>query len=133
MNRRFFMMMISAVAVSLMSASFAQADEVGDLQKRFKERYPKLAELRNDGTLGETWDGWTEAVKEATPEVAAFVAAESADRKRLYAIIAERQGAKPEEVGERNAVRIFKSAEPHHYLKLKDGKWVQRKDIELKD
>jgi uncharacterized protein YdbL (DUF1318 family) len=132
MDRRFFMMTVLAGAMGLLSTA-ARGDELSDLQARFKERYPKLLELRNAGTLGETWEGWVEAVKETTAETAALVAMENADRKKLYAIIGGKQGVNPDEVGRRNAIRIFKSAEPEHYLTLKEGKWVQRKDVKLEE
>ncbi|MEX2215700.1 MAG: DUF1318 domain-containing protein [Phycisphaeraceae bacterium] len=133
MNRRLFMMMLLAGATALMSTTAARADEKSDLQARFKERFARLSQLRGDGTVGETWEGWVKSLKEAAPEIAALIEAENTDRAKLCAIIAKEIGATPEEVGRRNALRIFRSAEPNHYLMTDNGKWVQKKDLKSKE
>ena len=52
--------------------------------------------------------------------------AENRDRKELYAVLAKQEeGATPELVAERNAIRNFKKAKPGEFLK-KDGKWIQK-------
>ena len=133
-NVKAWMLFLSlAVAFTgLFVPASARADELADLQSRFKARYPKLQELRNSGAVGETWDGWVQVVKgTGEKEVAEIVVAENVDRKALYVLLAARQKTTPELVGERNGLRIFKSAAPDHYLKTKDGKWDQKKNIKI--
>lgn len=119
-------------AMLALSPAAASADELTDLQARFKQRYPELMKLRDAGTVGETWNGWCEVVKPpATDEVAKFIAEENADRTALYAIVAKKQNTTPDMVAERNGTRNFKAAAPTHWLKIKEGKWVQKKDVKI--
>ncbi len=118
--------------VGTLTATPAQADEMSDLRDRFMERAPRLLQLRNAGTLGETFAGWVEPVKGAPEKaVADLVTAENNDRKALYALIAARQGIDAAVVAERNALRIFKSSADDHLLKTKDGTWVKKKDATI--
>jgi hypothetical protein len=112
----------------------AQQDEMQQLKDRFAQRYPKLVELKRGGKAGETWQGYIETVKpeyngdrvDENTTVAQFVAAENADRRRLYQLVAEMQQTTAQKVAERNALRNFSKAANGEYLKGKDGKWVQK-------
>lgn len=132
MARRSTMFALLAACVALLLPATAQADEMSDLQAKFKSRFPKLTELRNAGTVGETWDGWVQVVKGGgEKDVAEIVAAENTDRKALYALLAAKQKTTPELVGERNGLRIFKAASADHWLKPKDGTWAQKKNVKI--
>jgi len=131
---RYAIIALFAAALGLLLAQPASADELGDLKDSFKARAAKLLELRDAGTVGETFDGWAALVKGgADKAVADFISAENADRKALYALIAAKQSIAADVVAERNAIRVFKSAAPDHYLKTKAGKWVQKKNVTIDD
>ena len=55
---------------------------------------------------------------------------ENTDRKAFYALTAEKFETTPEIVARSAGIRNFKAAEPEHWLKLKDGTWVQKKNLE---
>jgi len=129
--------------VGLLLALPALAEDAGEIDKlkeRFKKRYPTLLELKNDGKIGETTRAKVEAVKaEYLDEIAlgettvkAFLAAENKDRDRLYVLMAKQAGTTVDKVVERAAKRNFGRAADEHYLKLKSGKWVQKKDYKRK-
>ena len=110
--------------------SAARAATSQELQKRFQERYPKLLEQKSAGKIGETFQGFVEAVKEDyTKEeaVSGLVNAENADRTELYKLLAAKENITPEKVAERNALRNFQRARPGDYLKGQDGRWTQKK------
>lgn len=115
----------------------AAAQSMGELQERFKARYPTLLALKNQGKVGETWHGYAENVKpEYAGEVARpnqtvrqFLDEENKDRLRLYTIIAEQQKTTVEKVAQRNAVRNFEKAGPEEFLRQEDGSWVQKKNM----
>lgn len=120
------------VLLTLFGVVFAVAAtdaELDGLRAKFKARYPKLAEFKRDGKLGETAKGFVEAVR---PEVLneAIVKKvrdeENADRKKLYAILSGQEGVEPEKVAERNAKRNFENARPGEYLQGKDGVWRRK-------
>lgn len=126
MNRR---ALLPLAAMVLFGAATAQAVDFAKLKERFKERYPKLLKAKDAGKIGETFQGYVEAVKPGYVQDAALkklLADENADRKTLYKAIAAKEGVAPEKVAERNAVRNFKKAKPGHYLRNKDGKWVKK-------
>ena len=133
-----------ALVLLLVAATAVVADtqeELKELKLSFKKRYPTLAKMRKAGRIGETFDGYVEAVKadtlkekvdpkaESSPTVAEFLKTENEDRGRLYVILAKRSETTPEKVAARNAARNFDRAGAEEFLKTKDGKWVKKKDL----
>jgi uncharacterized protein YdbL (DUF1318 family) len=55
------------------------------------------------------------------------VAAENADRKKVYAAIAKQQGTTAELVGKRRALQIAKKAKAGTWIQDQSGKWNQKK------
>ena len=97
-----------------------------DLQERFKQRLPKLKELKKQGIIGETYEGYVDFVKGKPKDAEKLVKEENADRKELYTTIAQREGTTPEKVAERNGKRNFTKATPGEFLRDADGKWHQK-------
>jgi len=117
---------VAIMALLLMPfVAMAQDSSKEELQKRFKERYPKIAELKKDGVVGETSDGYVDFVEKKDAKAADLVEQENADRKQLYALIAKKEGVKPATVAERNAKRNFDRAQSGEFLK-EDGKWHKK-------
>lgn len=130
--RRSMIFSLLAACVALLLPAVVHADEMSDLQAKFKSRFAKLSELRDSGAVGETWDGWVEVVKGGGEKaVAEIVSAENTDRKSLYALLAAKQKTTPELVGERNGLRIFKAAAADHLLKPKGGTWTAKKNVKI--
>lgn len=118
--------LLLAWGMSLLLAATAPAADMKELQQRFKERYPKLQEFKQAGTVGETSDGYIEFVKERDRDAAKVVDAENADRRELYKLLAKEAGTSAEVVAKRNAQRNFERARAGEWLR-KDGKWEQKK------
>jgi len=114
----------------------APADTKADLKEKFEGRYPKLQQAKRQGKVGETWQGYVESVEDDSDEALAdLMKDENADRKKLYALIAEEETKGDRkvsltQVAERNARRNFGNAKPSEPLKTRDNKWIQRKDVE---
>lgn len=108
-----------------------------ELKERFERRHDDLNRLKEQGRVGETWNGLVEAVddeSELNAEARRLIDQENADRRRLYDLIADDvvEGEKrisPEKVAERNARRNFTNAKPKEFLKTREGFWFQRNDI----
>jgi len=117
---------VSLLVLVVPAVSHASTKE--ELQKRFKERDPKLVELKQAGTIGETYQGYVELVDERSKDkdAKAIVDEENADRKELYKVIADKEGTSADVVAERNAKRVFEKAKPGEYLKGADGKWKRK-------
>ena len=108
------------------AATFAQeSKEEAALQKRFKARYPELRQLKADGVIGETSEGYVDFVEKKDPKAAKLVEAENNDRKALYKLLAEKEGATVEQVARVSAKRNFERARAGEYLK-EGGKWKKK-------
>src|SRR5438105_4962436 len=98
------------------SAAFCRADDgkedsgMAALRKRFEQRYEQVHALKSKGVIGETSDGYVEFVKEKDKSAASLVDDENADRKKLYELIAKKEGTTVAKVAERNAKRNFEKA-----------------------
>ncbi len=115
-------------------------DELKDLKERFQKRYATLAALKDSGRIGEIFDGYCGVVKPEyagekastapdSPTVGEFAETENKDRRRLYALLAERNELTPELFAERNGKRNFENAGPEHFLKPKGKDWTKKKDL----
>lgn len=117
--------MVLGFAALLAGAAVAGDDERA-LQQRFRERAPQLQRLKQDGKIGETWQGYVEAVEGGGGEAGSLISAENDDRRKLYQLISRQEGIAAEEVARNNAVRNFNKARKGEYLKGPDGKWKQK-------
>jgi uncharacterized protein YdbL (DUF1318 family) len=117
--------------------------EKARLQDRFKQRYPTLTQLQKAGQVGETYLGLAEVTPQGDGSAKAggghggqtvrqFVDEENTDRKRLYELLAAETGATPQQVAQRDANRRFQKAEPEDWLMIREGRWVQKKDVRAK-
>lgn len=113
-----------------------------ELKKRFEARADRLNRWKTQGLIGETFEGWVEAVHDdlIKGEQREVVADENADRKALYALIAERvdesgesRHVPPRAVADRNARRNFDKAESAHLLKVSEGYWISKRDLPQAD
>lgn len=127
----------------LLLPAAAHADDMSNLKQRFKERYPVLLKLREAGTVGEMYNGLTDAVdKESLTDkieekgrdeprtLKEFLKAENDDRIQLYKLIAEETKTSVETVAKHNAARNFEKAKKDEFLKpSKEAAWVRKKDM----
>lgn len=120
-------------------------EQKAELRDSFKQRYPALARLQDQGLVGETDRGLAEVVKpeyasrkvdasdKDSPTIAAFVAAENRDRNALYALLAKELKTTADKVARRDAMRRFEKAESNHWLHTQKNGWVQKQDLKKQD
>jgi uncharacterized protein YdbL (DUF1318 family) len=85
------------------------------------------AELRASGIAGEQADGYLGLIGPAPGPVRAKVDAVNIKRRAYYTEIAQKRGAKIEEVGAATACEIFASrVQPGQFYRLSDGIWRKR-------
>jgi len=143
MKRYYLMTLFAALALGLAPANLlaAKPDAEGgktekkegaagdarikELQEKFKQRYEQVHDLKKQGVVGETYEGYLDFVKDKG-SAGQVVDDENADRKELYKLIAEKEGTTPEKVAERNAKRNFSKAATGDFLKGADGKWQKK-------
>ena len=140
-RQRFVWIMLAVIALAPAAAWAAKPDEGGktekkqpaedpklkELQERFKQRYGQIRELKKQGSVGETYEGYLDYVTDKKADDAKkLVDAENADRKELYESIAKNEGTTTEKVAERAAKRNFTKAAAGEFLKGADGKWTKK-------
>lgn len=130
------MLMLTLLGLIAMPVAAAD-DDLATLKERFKQRYPTLIKLKEAQKVGEVHDGFAGAVRagylddKATEKmtVKQFLDAENSDRKKLYAIMAERTDTTAEEVATANAARLFEQGKGDWYFKPEGSGWKMKKDI----
>lgn len=103
-------------------------DELAQLRERAEKRYPEVQRLKTSAALGETYLGYLAVPpsSEIDDKGKALMRDENADRKRVYALLAEKEGTTAEKVADRAARRNFARAKSGEYLLFPNGEW-QRK------
>ena len=119
--------LITLIALLLVPATalHAQESKKEQLQKRFKERYPAILELKSRGIVGETDEGFLDWVKKKDPKQAELVEQENADRKELYKDLAKKTNESEEKVAKHAAQRNFDKAKSGEFLKYA-GEWKKK-------
>lgn len=96
------------------------------IKERMRERLPEILQLKAEGIVGETNDGYLAFVGEKTVKED-LVQAENLDRRRVYAAIAQQQGTTAEFVGKRRAQQLAAQAKPGFWLQDESGSWYRKK------
>lgn len=109
---------------STYSAAFAENLE--DLEERFKARLPIIKVLKQKHIVGENNKGFLEFITDKK-EKKNVVDAENSDRHKVYAAIAKKGGTTIQVVGIHRAAQIEKKADPGEWLQDARGRWYQKK------
>lgn len=136
-----FIFILSALLMLCGVAAPVHAQTKDQLKAQFKAREADLSELKQKGRIGETIDGYVEAVDRAAPadeKVARLVSDENKDRRRLYQIVAdeintEHQGAPVKAtvatIAARNAARNIERAGENEMLRVEKDHWIRARDF----
>ncbi len=99
--------------------------EASSVKERMAARLPEITQLKDKGLLGENNMGYLAYIKESKPQQD-IVEAENADRGKVYAAIARKQGVSVDLVGKRRAKMLFERGKKGYWFQQQDGKWVQK-------
>lgn len=136
--RHWLLMLVMALTPAVLAVSAAAGPESkAELKEQFERRYPAIGRLKSQGKVGETFEGFVDAVQEAKldDDAKKLIDDENRDRRKLYDLIADEvknreRNVSADKVAERNARRNLANAKPNEYIKSKDGVWVQRQDVQ---
>ncbi len=106
-------------------AATAFADKASILAS-MKARRDKVTALKDAGTVGEGVAGLLLARSGLDAEGTKLIAADNADRKALFALMAKQKGIPPVEVGKVMAKGFFSRGKPGHWFRDSKGKWKQK-------
>jgi uncharacterized protein YdbL (DUF1318 family) len=117
-----------AITLAFAAPSAHAADsksEKAKLRARSESRYPEVRKYKSAGKVGETSEGFLEAVKESDAALGKLIDEENADRRALYQLISKDQGANVDAVARKAAQINFRDAKKGDYLKDGD-QWRQK-------
>ncbi len=116
--------LVSFALFSVLLAS-VQAQDLGAVQARMRERLPKIDALKADGALGENNRGFLE-VRENKGDAASVSSEENADRTTVYTAIARQTGSNPAAVGAARAKQIAANSARGVWLQRESGEWYKK-------
>ncbi|MBU0969791.1 MAG: YdbL family protein [Proteobacteria bacterium] len=117
---RSVMILVFLSLMVLVATSGAQG-----IKERMKQRLPAIVELKAQGLVGEDNQGYLAFVTDQKSQEE-IVASENADRKAVYAQIAQQQGTTLDLVEKRRAMTLAERAIPGEYIQKADGSWVKK-------
>jgi hypothetical protein len=107
------------------STDSALADTMTDIKTRMKTRLPIIKTLKVQNIIGESNRGYLEFIRSERREQQ-VVNAENADRRKIYALIAQQSGTRLEVVEKHRAAQIHLKADPGEWLQDAKGHWYQK-------
>lgn len=139
--KRIIILLATLLALSPL-ASPAHAEPTKDqLKTQFKAREAELKDLKRTEQVGETVDGYIDAVdaKSASDEkISRLLSEENADRRALYKLLADEINkenpkapvkATMETIAARNALRNIERAGAEEFLRVAKAHWIRVKDF----
>ena len=111
--------------LALLTISFIMnAEDLGMIKQRMKERAQLINVLKEKGFVGENNQGFLKSKKDNPKED--IVKAENTDRALVYQVIAEKMNTTPDVVGVRRAEQISSDAPSGTIIQGKDGNWYRK-------
>ncbi len=136
------LLLAAIAALSLFTAPAPAQNEPAKeaLKAQFKSREADLRDLKQRGVVGETIDGYMDAVDPggAGERAAATLRDENRDRRALYEMLADEINAENPNaqvkatvvtIAERNALRNIERAGPDEFLRVGKDHWIRAKDF----
>jgi len=123
MKNRIFVVRVltfTAILFAISTVTFAQ-----DIKARFKDRLPKIIELKSQGIIGENNQGYLSFVGNDR-QMQDVVEAENTDRRTVYEEIGVREGTTVQTVGQRRALQLRDLANPGDWVQNDAGKWYRK-------
>ncbi len=115
------------LALTMFAGGLVEGESAAAVKARLTKRLPAINALKEKGLVGENNKGYLEARGKMSESDAKVVAAENADRKYIYTMLARKVGQPVEVVGARRAAQIAKKSKPGLWIQQPDGTWVKKK------
>ena len=119
-----FRMLVVLAAVALGPVAFSAQD--GAVKARIEQRLGAVTALKDRGVAGENNRGFLEVRGTASAEDQKIISDENADRRSVYAAIAQQTGATPDAVGQKRAAQLAGLAKPGHWIQDAGGQWKKK-------
>jgi uncharacterized protein len=114
---------LSLLFIFCSSTAFAEDSQA--VLSRMKSRMPEILELKNQGIIGETNDGFLE-LRVPNTDKQPIIKSENADRLFVYKIVAKKQNVSVDRVGRIRALKLAQMAGTGDWLEDDAGNWYQK-------
>lgn len=111
-------------AISLGAVTLQAQDPA--LKARIEKRVGSVNALKDKGVAGENNQGFLEGRGGASAADQQIISEENSDRRAVYAAIASKTNASPDQVGQKRAAQIASLARPGHWIQDAGGAWKQK-------
>ena len=121
------MLRLLLVSAAFMFGTVAlRAEDLGAVKARIEQRLGAVNGLKDRGVAGENNRGFLEARGSASGADQQVISAENADRRTVYAALAQQTGATPDSVGRQRAQQLASLARRGHWIQESNGQWHQK-------
>lgn len=107
-------------------AAGVSASDLNELRARMSERLPEVVQLLRLERVGENNQGFLSRRGGLSEDEEKVFSAENTDRQALYAILAQRERLKPEEVGRAQARQLARLSAKGFWIQDEEGEWYQK-------
>ena len=114
-------------ALAVFAGVVLKAESAGAMKARLTKRLPAIIALKEKGLVGENNKGYLEARGDLSGNDAKVVAAENADRKYIYTMLAKKLSQPVGVIGARRAAQIAQKSKSGLWIQQPDGTWVKKK------
>jgi uncharacterized protein YdbL (DUF1318 family) len=122
---RSFRFWLVLVVLSAGAAS-APAQDLDAVKARMERRLDAVNTLKDRGAVGENNRGFLDLRGNTSGLEQQMVSDENADRRTVYAALAERTGATADAVGRQRALQLATLAKRGHWVQSPNGEWRQK-------
>ncbi len=115
-----------ALAFSCLFVVAARAASLEEVQQNMKDRKPAVTKILATANVGENNGGFLQKLKDISADEAKTLTDENADRKFVYAAIAQKTSSTESQVGRQRAEKIAESAPAGTMIQQADGTWKKK-------
>jgi uncharacterized protein YdbL (DUF1318 family) len=114
------------VAAAVGGAAVVHAEDLGAIKARMDNRQGAIDAMKSKHVVGENNRGYLEPRASLAPDEEKTVSDENSDRREVYAALAKKTGASPEEVGRHRAQQLALNSKRGVWVQESNGEWKQK-------
>jgi uncharacterized protein len=118
--------LILTLSLLMLTSLALSAQNAGELRQRMEARLPAIIELKTEKLVGENNQAYLAALGTLNATQSEVVAAENADRRSVYTMLARQTGAALDLVEKKRAAQLREQAAAGTMIQTESGEWVAK-------
>lgn len=119
-----FIARLLLIVALVLPAYISQAQDLGEVRTRMKQRLSQIDDLKEKGAVGENNRGYLEARGGGADE--GVISAENKDRETVYEALARQTNSSVDQVAKARARQIAQSSRPGVWIQDASGNWKKK-------